>query len=115
MLENTSSSNNYSFKLLQQTLRQIEKDLMLAGFRVNIYTSDFNNYNELQLLIKKKLENQFNNKLSEIKRILYHLDLSNHYFEEFIKRKTPDNFDYLSEIIIKKCLYKVVLRQTFKG
>jgi len=103
----------YNSEILKEVLFQIEKDLLLVGFPVKVITTEFNSYEELVNLVKSRLVNQLNNKLTEIKRILYHLDLGNNYFELFVSKPHDENFHYLAELIIKKALLKVVNRKKF--
>jgi transcription initiation factor IIE alpha subunit len=105
----------FNSELLKEVLFQIEKDLSLAGFPVKVISTEFNNYQELVELVKNRLVNQLNNKLTEIKRILYHLDLGNNYFEIFLSKPQDENFLYLAELIIKKALLKVVNRKIFSA
>lgn len=109
--------NNIPFdiNLLKEVLFQIEKDLSLAGFPVKINTEEFNSFDELKFIVKERLVHQLNNKLTEIKRILYHLDLGNQYFEQFVTKPHDENFLFLAELIIKKALLKVVSRKSYKS
>lgn len=116
-MENNFSPDKYLTDkiVLESTLIQIEKDFRQSGIEIQIGAESYITFDYLAMLLKKEVANLLSKKNEALFNLLYRIDIS----EIQIKRestKTPEKeFELLlSEMIIKRELQKVVIREYYK-
>ena len=99
-----------SKSVLRELILQLKKDFTAAGVPVKLLLSHKYAFDDLKLLIRYCLEDQ-NGK--QISLLLNRVDISEKQFVSGMPGPGLDTFA-LAELIIKRELQKVVLRQLFK-
>lgn len=100
-----------SGKILRGLLTQIKKDFLSAGITLKISVAGKYSYSELVKILSDILESTV---LQKIFNLLYRIDIS----ESQLKKEMPTpgiDFRLFSELIIKRELQKVILRQLYSS
>ena len=95
---------------LQETIAQVEKDFLMIGVNFDI-EKPASDYNSLFTHIKKLVYAIHEKNPKLLYNLLYRIDLSEEIVQEKMKTSTLSFTEMLAELIVKRELYKVVLRK----
>jgi hypothetical protein len=101
--------------ILNQTADQIIKDLGISGIKIRFSGDKYNAYEELFNQIDPEIDKMLNTDRSRLMQVLYRIDIN----EDLLKRKLRENSSestsaVITELIIKRELQKVVIRNFYK-
>ncbi len=98
-------------ELIEDTLRQIVKDLRLPELKLpGIHTSE-TPFEQLFNLVKPEVEKLMNTELQSLPQVLYQVDLHESHVNEALASDKPA--ELLTVAIIKRCFQKVVIRRMY--
>ncbi len=101
--------------MLLQTLQQIEKDFAMCGVDLELNIPEKISYRELFDLIADRLLLLMKSNNEKLNNLLYRVDLSMEQIKKHSNQSTDKPFnEILAELIIKRELQKVVLRNFYK-
>ena len=95
---------------LNETVEQLAKDFAMAGidFDINKPVSSYKSLFDFTFKIITSINQKYSKK---ILNLLYRIDLSEEFVQVQMKETEYSFTEMLSELIVKKELYKVVLRK----
>ena len=94
---------------IQQTINQLRKDFQSSGIELKIKKEALT-YQGLFTIILDQVIRISSERPSNIERLLYRIDLSEEQIRSGIQKSSLSFPEALSELIIKRELYKVIIR-----
>ena len=106
-----------SVKLLQDVVAQINKDFRLSGFDVEFSGQGDTAYQELSSQLIPVIEYMLENQTEKFWNLIYGIDLSETKVKQILfgKDEIPNAIGELTDLILKRELQKVVIRQFYSG
>lgn len=95
---------------LQETVAQVEKDFFMIGINFDI-EKPAPDYKSLFAYTKKLIDTFHEHNPKLLYNLLYRIDLSEEMVQERMKTSILSFTEMLAELIVKRELYKVVLRK----
>jgi len=92
-------------EILHQTAEQIKKDFAFFSLPVNFSGNKETAYNELCEQIQPHIKKLLDTNYEQLMSVLYRIDIP--------EQQITNNVQHLTDLIIKRCLQKVVLRKLF--
>jgi len=115
---NLPDLNHYLKKteLIRQTAEQIIKDFDLFGLEIAFSGSPENAYDELLNQIQPCIINLLKHNQQKFYGLLYRIDLSEEQIDQSVKKNKEKEFSLIiSDLIVKRELQKIVIRNYYKG
>ncbi len=103
-----------SLDLLLLTVEQIKKDFNLFGLEVSFSGNQETAYEELTAQIKPYIESLLTNQYQRLLSLLYRIDLPEKTVAKIILNPGDDMSLDLTDLILKRELQKVVIREHYK-
>ena len=101
--------------LIKDTANQIIKDFEMFGLEIKFSGDSFQAYDELFQQIEPHINRLINSNQQKFMGILYRIDLSDHQIKKAMNKNTSESFSVVvSDLIIKRELQKVVIRNYYK-
>jgi hypothetical protein len=101
--------------LIKDTANQIIKDFDMFGLEIKFSGNAYNAYEELFEQIEPHINQLINSNQQKFMSILYRIDLSDEQLKKAVKENTTEPFSAIvSDLIIKRELQKVVIRDHYK-
>ena len=101
--------------LIKDTAKQIIKDFDMFGLEIKFSGNAFNAYEELFEQIEPHINQLINSNHQKFMSILYRIDLSDEQIKKAISENSSEPFsEIVSDLIIKRELQKVVIRNHYK-
>ena len=106
-----------SVTLLQDVVAQINKDFRLSGFDVEFSGQGDTAYQELSSQLIPVIEYMLENQTEKFWNLIYGIDLSETKVKQILfgKDEIPNAIGELTDLILKRELQKVVIRQFYSG
>ncbi len=104
-----------SLDLLSQVVAQINKDFQLNGFEVEFSGQGETAYQELTEQITPVIEYLIEKQPDRFWNLLYSIDLSENKVKKALFGAEPDSIQQLTDLILKRELQKVVIRNFYSG
>ena len=101
--------------LLQQTVEQIIKDFATHGLEIKFSNLNKSPYEELMSQLNPQIAHLLANDQERLFALLYSIDLPEKKLKEALKKSDNNLVLELSELILKRELQKVVLRNFFSN
>lgn len=100
--------------LLEKTLAQVEKDFLSSGIELQLYHENIS-FESTCRLLQQKLEEMLRAQAGALNNLLYRIDLPESKVRslQLIENEKPFEL-LLAELIIKRELQKVVIREYYK-
>ena len=111
-----SLKNQLSIKDLFDAFKtQLAKDFEQSNFPADFVEALEPDYNRIHEKIAFELQGSGGKSDSDLMRLLYRVDISETQLKKYFDRyKTENHFNIIAELIIKRILQKVVLKQFYK-
>lgn len=101
--------------LIKDTANQIIKDFDMFGLEIKFSGNAFNAYEELFEQIEPHIDQLIHSNQQKFMSILYRIDLSDEQIKKAVNENSSEPFSTIvSDLIIKRELQKVVIRNHFK-
>ena len=101
--------------LIKDTANQIIKDFDMFGLEIKFSGNAYNAYEELFEQIEPHINKLISSNQSKFMGILYRIDLSDVQIKKAVEENTSEPFSAIvTDLIIKRELQKVVIRNHFK-
>lgn len=101
--------------MIQATAEQIIKDFDMFGMDVKFSGNPYNAYEELFNQIEPHIRHMLDTNPSKFMGFLYRIDLSDELLKKSLKENSSESLSQvISDLVIKRELQKVVIRQHFK-
>jgi hypothetical protein len=101
--------------LIKATAEQIIKDFDMFGMEVKFSGNPYNAYEELFEQIEPHIDKLIHSNQQKFMGILYRIDLSDIQIKKAIDNNSSESFSAIvSDLIIKRELQKVVIRNQYK-
>ena len=101
--------------LIKDTAIQIIKDFDMFGLEIKFSGNAFNAYEELFEQIEPQINKLISSNQTKFMGILYRIDLSDVQIKKAVQENTSEPFSAIvTDLIIKRELQKVVIRNHFK-
>jgi hypothetical protein len=104
-----------SLDLLQQVVAQLTKDFQLSGFDVEFSGDETNAYQELTRQIEPLIANMLEFQNERFWTLLYSIDINEKQVREALFGENPNSVQLLTDLILKRELQKVVIRNHYAG
>ena len=117
-MQNLSSLKNQlsSKDLFDAFKTQLAKDFEESNFPADFAAALEPDFISIHEKITSELQRSGNNSDSNLLRLLYRIDISDAQLKKYFNRnKTESQLNVIAELIIKRVLQKVVLRQFYKS
>jgi|GEM_PF-309521 len=101
--------------LLQQVVAQLTKDFQLSGFDVQFSGDETNAYLELTHQIEPLIANMLEFQNERFWTLLYSIDINEKQVREALFGENPNSVQLLTDLILKRELQKVVIRNHYAG
>ncbi len=102
--------------VIKETANQIIKDFDMFGIEIKFSGNAYNAYDELFEQIEPHINKLISSNQQKFMGILYRIDLSDEQIKKALKENTSESFsEILSDLIIKRELQKVVIRNHYKS
>lgn len=102
--------------LIKDTAAQIIKDFDMFGMEVKFSGNAYNAYEELFEQIEPHIDRLIHSNQSKFMGILYRIDLSDEQIKKAVRDNASESFSSIAtDLIIKRELQKVVIRNHFKN
>jgi hypothetical protein len=102
--------------LIKATADQIIKDFDMFGMEVRFSGSAYNAYEELFNQIEPHIKKLIDSNHSKFMGILYRIDLNDEQIRKAVNDNSSESFsEIITDLIIKRELQKVVIRNHYKG
>ncbi len=101
--------------LLQQVVAQLTKDFQLSGFDVQFSGDETNAYQELTRQIEPLIANMLEFQNERFWTLLYSIDINEKQVREALFGENPNSVQLLTDLILKRELQKVVIRNHYAG
>jgi hypothetical protein len=103
-------------ELIRQTAEQVIKDFDLFGLKVTFSGNPYEAYEELFEEVLPHIEQLIKSDQQKFLSILYRIDLSEDQIRKGVKEQGNESFAaVVTDLILKRELWKVVLRNHFKA
>lgn len=115
---NLSSISQYfnRLDLIKATAEQIIKDFDMFGLEVKFSGNAYNAYEELFEQIEPHIDILIRSNQQKFMSILYRIDLSDEQVKKAVENNSTEPFaSIVSDLIIKRELQKVVIRNAYKS
>lgn len=100
--------------ILKQTAEQIKKDFSFFGITILFENSNKNVYTQLCQQILPHIKQLIKSDYQKLFALLYRVDISEAQINSGHKNNADKSFEeIITDLIIKRCLQKVVLRKLF--
>lgn len=96
--------------ILNQTVEQIQKDFSFFSLQVNFSGNRETAYEELCEQIHPHIKKLLDTNYEQLLSVLYRIDVPE---DRITNKAEPVSSKHLTDLIIKRCLQKVVLRKLF--
>jgi len=101
--------------LIKDTANQIIKDFDMFGLEIKFSGNAFNAYEELFEQIEPHIDQLITSNQQKFMSILYRIDLSDEQIKKAVNENSSEPFSAIvSDLIIKRELQKVVIRNHYK-
>lgn len=101
--------------LIKATADQIIKDFDMFGLEIKFSGNAYNAYEELFDQIEPHIDKLIHSNQQKFMSILYRIDLSDVQLKKAVNENTTESFSaVVSDLIIKRELQKVVIRNHYK-
>lgn len=101
--------------LIKATAEQIIKDFDMFGLEIKFSGNAYNAYEELFDQIEPQIDKLIHNNPQKFMGILYRIDLSDEQLKKAVESNSTEPFSAIvSDLIIKRELQKVVIRNQYK-
>ncbi|MDP1746581.1 MAG: hypothetical protein Q8L90_13465 [Bacteroidota bacterium] len=117
MLVNFTDLSKYinRLDLIKDTANQIIKDFDMFGLEIKFSGNAFNAYEELFEQIEPHIDQLITSNQQKFMSILYRIDLSDEQIKKAVNENSSEPFSAIvSDLIIKRELQKVVIRNHYK-
>jgi hypothetical protein len=102
--------------LIKDTASQIIKDFDMFGMEVKFSGNAYNAYEELFDQIEPHIKKLIDTNQSKFMGILYRIDVSDEQVKKALHQNSSEPFsEIITDLIIKRELQKVVIRQHYKS
>ena len=101
--------------LLQQVVAQLTKDFQLSGFDIQFSGDETNAYQELTRQIEPLIANMLEFQNERFWTLLYSIDINEKQVREALFGENPNSVQLLTDLILKRELQKVVIRNHYAG
>lgn len=101
--------------LLQQVVAQLNKDFQLSGFEVNFTGDTTNAYQELTDQLVPVIDYMLEHQTERFWSLLYGIDISEQRVREVLFGEEANSLQRLTDLILKRELQKVVIRNHYAG
>jgi len=101
--------------LLQQVVAQLTKDFQLSGFDVQFSGDETNAYLELTRQIQPLIANMLEFQNERFWTLLYSIDINEKQVRDALFGENPNSVQLLTDLILKRELQKVVIRNHYAG
>lgn len=102
--------------LIKDTANQIIKDFDMFGMEIKFSGNVYEAYEELFDQIEPHIRELIHSNQSKFMGILYRIDMSDVMVNKAVKENASESFsEIITDLIIRRELQKVVIRQHFKG
>ncbi len=96
--------------------KQLTKDFEQSNFPAEFVEGLESDYNSLHAQIASELQRHEKKSDFNLMNLLYRIDISEHQLKRYLnKDKSESHFNVIAELIIKRVLQKVVIRQFYKN
>jgi uncharacterized membrane-anchored protein YhcB (DUF1043 family) len=96
--------------------RQLIKDFEQSNFSADFVEGLAPNYNSIHEIIALELQRNENRSDSNLMHLLYRIDISEAQLQKYLNEFKGENyFNVIAELIIKRVLQKVVVKQYYKN
>jgi len=115
---NLSNISQYFNKLdlIKNTADQIIKDFDMFGLEIRFSGNAYNAYEELFEQIEPHIKKLIDSNQSKFMGILYRIDVSDEQVKKAVNENSSEPFsEIITDLIIKRELQKVVIRQHYKS
>lgn len=103
-------------EMIKATADQIIKDFEMFGLEIKFSGSSYNAYEELFDQIEPHIQNLIDSNPSKFTSILYRIDLNDMQLKKAVEENSSEPFSVIvTDLIIKRELQKVVIRNHYKG
>lgn len=103
-------------ELIKDTANQIIKDFDMFGLEIKFSGNAYNAYEELFEQIQPHIKKLIDTNHSKFMGILYRIDVSDEQIKKAVNENTSEPFsEIITDLIIKRELQKVVIRQHYKN
>lgn len=101
--------------LIKATAEQIIKDFDMFGLEIKFSGNAYNAYEELFEQIEPHIDKLLGSNRQKFMGILYRIDLSDEQIKKAVANNSTESFSaIISDLIIKRELQKVVIRNQYK-
>lgn len=101
--------------LIKDTANQVIKDFDMFGLEIKFSGSSYNAYEELFEQIQPYIEKLISTNMHKFMGILYRIDLSEEQIKKAVNENQSESFSVIiTDLVIKRELQKVVIRQQYK-
>jgi hypothetical protein len=100
--------------LLNETVEQIKKDLGESGFTIHFSGNTHTAYIELIDQLQPIIENLLQKNYTHLMQVLYKIDIPEKLFKNVLTSNLSNTSHKIAELIIKRELQKVVIRNEYK-
>jgi hypothetical protein len=104
-----------SFDLLQEVVTQLNRDFQLNGFEVEFSGRTESAYQELTRQLVPVIDYMLENQADRFWNLLYSIDLDETKVKDAIFGKDTNSIQLLTDLILKRELQKVVIRNFYSG
>ncbi len=101
--------------LLKEVVAQLNKDFQLNGFEVNFTGSEQNAYRELSDQLMPVIDYMLEYQTERFWSLLYGIDLNESKVREALFGEDVNTLQLLTDLILKRELQKVVIRNHYAG
>lgn len=105
---------SHRLDLLNETVEQIKKDFGESGFSIHFSGSTETAYSELIEQIIPFIHQLLQSNYSHLLQVLYKIDIPENLFQQALKDNAGKAPRKIAELIIKRELQKVVIRNYYK-
>lgn len=104
-----------SFDLLQEVVTQLNRDFQLNGFEVEFSGRTESAYQELTRQLVPVIDYMLENQADRFWNLLYSIDLDETKVKDALFGKDTNSIQLLTDLILKRELQKVVIRNFYSG
>ena len=104
-----------SFDLLQEVVTQLNRDFQLSGFEVEFSGRTESAYQELTRQLVPVIDYMLENQADRFWNLLYSIDLDETKVKDALFGKDTNSIQLLTDLILKRELQKVVIRNFYSG
>ncbi len=105
-----------SEELFQAFKAQLAKDFEQSNFSIDFISTLKPDYNYIKERIALELQRSQKKADANLMQLLYRIDISEAQLKRYLHQQKDENSDYvIAELIIKRVLQKVVIKQFYKN